>query len=475
MSEKKPNIIMIMSDDHGAWAIGYENHEIKTPNLDRLCDEGVQFRNFFCTSPVCSPARASVLTGRTPSAHGVQDWIEGGNDKEHPIEYLDGQLCYTDVLDENGYNCLLSGKWHLGASFQPQHSFKEWYTHLKGSGDYYNAPMIRDGELDIREGEYVTDLITDDAINNIDKYCEQDKPFYLSVHYTAPHSPWIDMHPKEFTDMYQDCPFETCPQGTPHPQAVYVYDKELARQCLIGYFAAVSAMDAGIGRILDHLEEKGLAEDTFVIFLADNGFNCGHHGVWGKGCGTLDLNLYDTSCKVPCIVRWPGRIRAGQVSEAMLSQYDIFPTLLEVAGIEWKPGQYQPGSSFLPIIDDRAAEQDKDVVIYDEYGPVRMIHDQRYKYVHRYPYGPHEFYDLEVDPEETFNYIEDPRYQDIITAMRSRLRDWFAKYTDPRVDGVYEPNRGNGQLCRPGIYSGGKLAFDPNRKRNSTQGWSGGK
>lgn len=468
MSKNKPNIIMIMSDDQGYWAMGAAgNPDIHTPNLDRLCEEGVRFENFFCTSPVCSPARASVLTGKTPSAHGVHDWIKGGNDKESPIEYLDKQRCYTDVLVEQGYNCLLSGKWHLGASFIEQHGFTEWYTHLRGSGDYNKAPMIRHGDFEVKEG-YVTDLITDDAIRNIEKYSGEDKPFYLSVHYTAPHSPWINQHPKEYCDLYADCKFESCPQGTPHPQAVYRYDKETARECLIGYFAAVSAMDAGIGRILDALEEKGLREDTFIIFLSDNGFNCGHHGIWGKGCGTLDLNLFDTSVKIPCIVSWPANIKKGQVCDALLSQYDIFPTFMQLVDAEWERGPYMPGQSFLPIINGAGQQQDGDIVVYDEYGPVRMIRNHQYKYVHRYPYGPHEFYDLVKDPGEDYNYIDDPRYQTVIEAMRKRMLDWFHTYADPAMDGAFEPVRGNGQLCRPGIYSEGKIAFDQGRKSTSS-------
>lgn len=468
MSKKNPNIIMILSDDQGAWAMGAAgNHEIITPNLDRLCAEGVRFENFFCTSPVCSPARASILTGRIPSAHGVQDWIKGGNDKEKPIEYLAGQQCYTDVLADNGYKCMLSGKWHLGASFVPQHSFSEWYTHLRGSGDYNRAPMIRDGEFDIKDG-YVTDLITDDAIRHIKNHADDENPFYLSIHYTAPHSPWIDQHPEKYTKLYEDCEFNTCPQGTPHPEAVYRYDKETARECLIGYFAAVTAMDAAIGRVLETLDETGIRDDTFIIFLSDNGFNCGHHGIWGKGCGTLDLNVFDTSVKVPCIVSYPRAIEKGQVCDALLSQYDIFPTLMELTGFNYDSEKYMPGHSFLPIIDGRKQAEDNEIVVFDEYGPVRMIRNHHFKYVHRYPYGPHEFYDLDKDPGEDYNYINDERYKDIIESMRKRLVLWFNKYSDPEIDGAHEPVYGNGQLCRPGVYSEGKIAFDPNRKATSS-------
>jgi len=327
--------------------------------------------------------------------------------------------------------------------------------------------MIREGEMDIQDG-YVTDLITDDAIRNIQNHTGDENPFYLSIHYTAPHSPWIDQHPEAYTSLYKDCRFESCPQGTPHPEAVYRYDKETARECLIGYFAAVTAMDAAIGRVLDTLEEEGIRENTFIIFLSDNGFNCGHHGIWGKGCGTLNLNMYDTSVKVPCVVSYPGKISGGQVCDSLLSQYDIFPTLMELTGFTYHEESQMPGRSFLPMIDGRGEKEKADIVVFDEYGPVRMIRDHQYKYVHRYPYGPHEFYDLIKDPEESYNYIEDQRYQEIIEEMRKRMIIWFQQYADSRVDGVFEPVGGNGQLCRPGIYSDGKIAFDSNRKATSS-------
>ena len=467
-SDRRPNIIVILSDDHGEWALGASgNEEILTPNLDLLCENGVRFENFFCTSPVCSPARASILTGRIPSAHGVHDWIKGGNGKEQPIRYLEGIPCYTDYLSANGYHCMLSGKWHLGSSFEMQHGFSEWYTHLKGSGDYYYAPMIRNGELEKRP-EYVTDLITEDAVNKIKAHAKDSNPFYLSIHYTAPHSPWIGQHPEEYTRLYRDCPFLSCLQGEIHPQAVYRYDKETAHECLIGYFAAVTAMDAGIGRVIDALETERIRENTFILFLGDNGFNCGHHGIWGKGNGTLDLNVYDTSIKVPCIASWPSAIRKSFTIQTLLSQYDIFPTILEAAGIGFIRDRYMPGESFLPEMtgDDRGI--DREIVVYDEYGPVRMIRNDRYKYVHRYNSGLHEFYDLMEDPDEKKNLIGDQRYENRISRMKENLFSWFAKYADPDRDGSREPVAGNGQLCRCGAYSEGKQAFDFDRKATTS-------
>ncbi|MCD6362229.1 MAG: sulfatase-like hydrolase/transferase, partial [Armatimonadetes bacterium] len=282
-SENRPNVIFILTDDQGPWAAGcYGNHEIRTPNLDRLAATGMRFDNFFVAIPVCSPSRATYLTGRIPSQHGIHEWIPVNEQNPDDRDRLADEVAYTDVMAQHGYTCGLSGKWHMGNAFHPQHSFDFWYAHQKGGGDYNAAPMVRDGEGIIEDG-YITDIITDEAIGYLDRW-DGEQPFYLSVHYTAPHSPWINQHPQDIVDSYDDCPFETCPQEEKHPWAISLTDNFLGnREGLKGYFAAVTAMDANVGRIIDRVEELGLREDTLIIFCSDNGFSCGHHGFWGKG------------------------------------------------------------------------------------------------------------------------------------------------------------------------------------------------
>ena len=134
--KKHPNIVFILTDDQGYWALGCNgNDEIITPNIDKLAEEGARFENFYCASPVCSPARASLLTGRIPSQHGVHDWIREGNTGPNSIEYLKGMRGYTDDLADAGYQCALSGKWHLGNSIVPQKGFQLWYVHQRGGGE----------------------------------------------------------------------------------------------------------------------------------------------------------------------------------------------------------------------------------------------------------------------------------------------------------------------------------------------------
>ncbi|MEO8848183.1 MAG: sulfatase/phosphatase domain-containing protein, partial [Casimicrobiaceae bacterium] len=196
------------------------------------------------------------------------------------------------------------------------------------------------------------------------------------------------------------------------------------------------------------------------VFMSDNGMNCGHHGIWGKGNGTRPQNMYDTSVKVPCIVAQPGRIAAGQVSHAMLSGYDMFPTLVDYLGIaDHGDGRRKPGRSFRGVLEGNANPADGAVVVYDEYGPVRMLRTADWKYVHRHPQGPHELFDLAADPGERHNLVDNPQLADRVGTLRARLQDWFNLYVDPARDGADKGVTGCGQLGRVEDASAGHPAF----------------
>ncbi|MBN1139272.1 MAG: sulfatase-like hydrolase/transferase [Anaerolineae bacterium] len=477
----RPNILFVLTDDQGCWAMGCAgNHEMRTPNLDRLADAGIRFDQFFCASPVCSPARASILTGRIPSQHGIHDWLRAGNSTCEPekggrlTEYLQGQLAYTELLAAQGYVCGLSGKWHLGDAHHAQKGFTFWEVHAKGGGPYYGAPMIQNGQV-VEPPQYVTDLITDNALRFLRAQAGCAAPFYLSVHYTAPHSPWgRDDHPADLYGAYFDtCPFDSIPFEPMHPwqvnSAPHAYTVDGRRALLSGYFAAVTAMDAGVGRLLDWLCENGLIENTLVIFTGDNGMNMGHHGIFGKGNGTFPQNMFDTSVKVPALIAHPARVPAGLVNQDLLSHYDIMPTLLDYLGIENPAAAGLPGASFAPLLQGAglsgpAAKRESIVVANDgaafaEYGPVRMIRSREWKYVHRYPYGPHELYDLVHDPDERQNLIDSPTHQSTAQHMKAGLESWFIRYVDPAFDGRVEPVTGKGQLGLAGPAGQGEDNF----------------
>lgn len=486
---ERPNIVMVMADDMGYWSMGCAgNGEVRTPNLDRLAREGMYFPDFFCASPVCSPARASVLCGQIPSRHGVHDWISKGHinyqevapslRKKHEdphasweydwsrqqlagdsaIRYIEGFRTYTDILAEHGYACGLAGKWHLGDAGHPQNGFSYWKPIAMG-GDNYYYPVVLAGEyFDMLRDTYITNYITEQAMGFL-RGRESGTPFYLSVHYTAPHSPWDrNQHPARFYDMYNDCPFEETPNVPPHKWGK-PYSQENRKNWLRGYYAAVTAMDSDIGKLMDYLKEEGLWEDTIFIFTADNGMSMGHHGIFGKGNGTYPLNLYDTAVKVPMIVAYPKGIRGGSVARGLYSHYDLMPTIAGLVGEE--APKDCPGRSFQEIFTGQVPDGGDAVVVYDEYGPARMIRTVEYKYIHRYPDGENEFYDLEKDPGEENNlaYSEDSGVQEKIAALKSRMEQWFSRYSDPDREGTRQPVYGLGQIDRVGKGGEGGKAF----------------
>lgn len=500
---KKPNILCVITDDHGAWAIGCSgNNELKTPTLDHIAESGMRFDNFFCVSPVCSPARASIYTGKIPSQHGVHDWINKGSvngdelsaelkdqcgnpdapwfytwprfqlSHDSAFQYLDRHKTFTEILVDNGYQCGLSGKWHIGDSAHAQAGFTYWKTTACGAENYMYPVVWENGEWTLKHNQYITDYITDNAIEFLDGR-DKDKPFCLSVHYTAPHSPWSAVHhPEEFISMYRDCPFESTPNVPPHPWAPHgnktleEWNKEPhpgirfsnvkygpiketwqehRRESLTGYYAAISAMDAALARILRRLEREGILEDTLVIFTADNGMNMGHHGIWGKGNGTRPVNMYDTSVKVPAIFSYPGQIAAGQVCHEMVSHYDLYETILDLAGIPFDKPDNMPGVSFAPLLRGEAQHVRDTVVVFDEYGPCRMIRNLDWKLIVRYPDGPNELYHLTEDPDEDHNLYGMEEYAGIQSSLAEQLGGWFEKYVDPAFDGSVENVTGNGQ------------------------------
>ncbi len=454
-SPARPNVLFILSDDQGAWAMRCAgNGDIVTPALDRLAAKGIRFTDFFCTSPVCSPARASLMTGEIPSRHGVHDWIRDGNMGSGRIDYLERFPLLTDVVADAGYRCALIGKWHLGASDVPRKGYVKWFAHQSGMSPYFEAPMV-DERTPVTVGRYLTDELTDQALEFLGAEAARDAPFWLSLNYTAPHYPWIDSHPREYVDLYADCAFDAYPQEAPHPYSATgnpATDQGhlRPRESLAGYYAATTAMDAGIGRVLARLDALGLAPSTLVIFMSDNGMNCGQHGIWGKGNGTRPQNMYDTSVKVPALFAHEGRITPA-VRDALLSGYDVFPTLLDYLGIPDVDAAKRPGRSFRALLDGEGTLRDagdEGVVVYDEYGPVRMVRTREWKYVHRYPAGPHELYHLARDPDERIDRIDDRSTTAVREAMRARLDAWFARHVDPAIDGAHPYITGCGQLDR---------------------------
>ena len=208
-------------------------------------------------------------------------------------------------------------------------------------------------------------------------------------------------------------------------------------------------MDENIGRLIDWLEANDLRENTLIVFTADNGMSMGHHGIWGKGNGTYPANMFDTAVKVPTLISRPGHVPEGEVELNLLSHYDLMPTILDYVQLGYLIGDVRdslPGTSFTSILDGQVQVGDRPVVVLDEYGPTRMIRTQSLKYIHRYPNGPNEFYDLANDPNETVNAIDDVAFRSIIRNMAKELQEWFDRYSEPEHDGSKQDVKGRGQI-----------------------------
>ncbi|GAA1720480.1 sulfatase-like hydrolase/transferase [Isoptericola hypogeus] len=448
----EPNFVVVVTDDQGAWARGRLMPELITPTLDHLGRTGLELENFFCASPVCSPARASLLTGRMPSAHGVHDWIRSENSgvDTSGVRYLDGLTTTPEVLAAHGYACGYSGKWHLGDARTPAPGFDEWFAHRDGGGPYYGAPVVERG-IERTEPGYVTDAITDHAVDALRRLSAGDAPFYLQVAYTAPHTPWTeDNHPAELLDLYEGCDFRSVPREGPHPWFTHDDPELSAAQsdpapALRGYCAALTAVDRGVARLLDVLDEADVRASTYVVFTSDNGFSCGHHGYWGKGNGTRPLNVWDPSIRVPFVINRPGTI-APALDDTPTSAVSLHPTLLDLAGVPVPRDDLAAGESFAPRVlgTEPAPEAPAQVVVHDEYGGTRMIRTRTHKYVWRYD-GPAELYDLVTDPGEQHNLADDPTHGGVRGTLHARLLDWFARRTTPDRDALMRAVTGWGQ------------------------------
>lgn len=325
--------------------------------------------------------------------------------------------------------------------------FSFWYAHRTGDGPYFGAPVWRDGEA-VTELRYVTDAITDEAVRFLESAADGEAPFYLQVHYTAPHSPWVEQHPDELLAPYADCDFASVPREEAHPWFSWEPGpiSDAMRDplpSLEGYFASLTGVDRGIGRLREALVDLGVADDTYLVFTSDNGFSCGHHGIWGKGNATWPLNLWENSVRVPFVVQGPGTATGS--SDELASAVDLHPTILELAGVAVPDGAPLAGRSLVPRILGSDAEARPAVFVFDEYGGTRMVRTARWKYVLRRE-GPDELYDLAADPDERRNLVDDPAHRGTVDELAGQLSAWFERHSTADRDAFHRPVSGRGQV-----------------------------
>ena len=456
-AESPPNVILILTDNHGAWTLGcYGNPDIRTPNIDRLADEGTLFTRAFASNPVCSPTRASLLTGLVPSQHGVHSFLSGGNLQTGPKarNTLDEFTSLPEILDRAGYNCGLVGKWHLGANLSPQEKLDDYWITMPhgGTSTFYDAPIIENGKIR-KEPTYLTDFWTDHALKFIDgqvtqqktaaqqKDAEGAKPFFLFLSYNGPYSLGrllLRDGKNRHVPFYADKEIKSFPRTTPHPWQLNNLDYINNPTSIRRVAAEVSGVDDGVGEILSALKQHGLDDNTVILFVADQGWVGGHGGFFGMGDHTRPLTARDGMMQIPMIWRHPGKIRKGIRSEQMIANYDVLPTMLGHLGIteQMPETPKSPGHDLSGLLSGKTSPKAtafRDAVFY-EFENLRCIRTTTHKYVHRHPNGPHELYDLENDPEEFNNLLDDEEHEALRRELKTRLDAFYTEYRQPKYD-----------------------------------------
>lgn len=343
---KAPNILVFVTDDHARWALPtYGGTGLTTPTIDALAARGTVFDNAYTNCPVCSPARASVLTGLVPAQHGVRDFIAAAP-RYHAPDRLAGLDTLPEQLQRAGYRCGLSGKWHIGRDEHPARGFDFWHAL---SGVYPithdgHQEMSRNGELFEHHGS-LTDTITQGALEFLAGQ-GADQPFFLYVSYYATHSPWTGQP----ADRVQAARAEPTSVMTPDavPPGYRAENPERPppgheAEALAQYRAAIADIDHGIGRILAALDDV----DTLVVYTADHGLALGQGGIWGKGNATRPQNLFDHSVRIPMILSRPGMLAQGAHNPRFMDHCDLYRIVRDAAGLSGpeRDGLARPGLS----------------------------------------------------------------------------------------------------------------------------------
>lgn len=433
---RRPNVIFILTDNQSAWTLGcYGNKDIRTPNLDRLAAEGMRFDRCFTSNAVCSPTRATYLTGLMPSQHGVHSYLGAALTGPAAGYTLQEFRTLPRILHEAGYTCGLAGKWHLGGGLQPQDGFTFWVTKPGGHTDtFYDAEVIENGEVR-KEPTYLTDFWTQHAVRFIEQ--SKDRPFFLYLPYNGPYGlgrwltqPGRGRHVADYADQELRCfPREPVHEWL-RANRRFVGDLTAMRR----YSEEITGVDDGVGTVMATLERLGLGDHTLVVFTADQGLAGGHHGFWGMADHGRPLNTFDAALHIPLIWRFPGRIRAGTTCDLLVSNYDFMRTLLSYLGLADRMAKSpeSPGRDYSDALRGRTVSWDQ--AVFYEYENSRMIRTDRWKLTRRFPDGPDELYDLLEDAGEKRNLFGKQGHADVQGRLQRRLDTFFERYADPRYD-----------------------------------------
>ncbi len=438
-SAVSPNLVLIVSDDHRYDLMGFHPEApdwLETPNLDMLADQGAHLKNAFVTTSLCSPSRASVLTGQYMHHHRVVD-------NQRPV--AEGTVFFPQYLQKAGYHTAFIGKWHMGHDDDsPRPGFDHWVS-FAGQGEYFDPTLNINGKKKQFKG-YITDILTTQAIEWFQKIRPKDKPFLLYLSYKAVHYPFLPA-PRHH-GRYQDKPIPY-PETMANSEENYTSQSKWIRERRYGihgidhmetgafdkdpvpsfdnlywrFCETVHGLDENIGRVIKILEPG--AANTITLYMGDNGFALGEHGFYDK------RDAFEHSIRIPLLAYAPGRIKAGTVISEMIQNIDIAPTLLNFAGVRVPPdAPKMDGKSFAELLRGKKATGWRDHILYEYHWEWNFpatptcfaIRTSRYKYIYYHGvWDRNGFYDLESDPHERHNLIRLPAYRQQIILLRDQM------------------------------------------------------
>lgn len=436
--KKQMNVIFILTDDHRYDFMGFTGKLpwLKTPAMDQMKEEGAYFKNSFVTTSLCSPSRASILTGQYSHVHTIVD-----NQAPAPADLI----YFPQYLQKAGYQTSFFGKWHMGReNDQPRPGFNHWES-FRGQGVYYNPQLNINGKrIKYRDSTYITDLLTEHAIDWLDKR-DKKKPFFLYLSHKAVHAPVTPA--RRHKGMYKNRHYPLPPtyyqtlkddyKDLDWPEWVkqqryswhgvdYLYHSHQDIEEIVQtYCETLMAVDESVAAVIQYLKDNDLENNTMVIYMGDNGFSWGEHGLIDK------RHFYEESVKVPFLVYAPGLFKGGITIDQMEQNIDIAPTILAAAGLE-KP-EYMPGRSFIPLLKGDTTNW-RDKIFYEYYWEydfpmtptVYGVRTDNFKYI-RYMgiWDQNELYDIKRDPDEMYNLMNDPEYEDIAKKLAEELFNWL--------------------------------------------------
>jgi len=461
-AQERPNILFILCDDHRWDALSMMDHPfLETPNMDRLAEGGVHFKNAYVTTSLCSPSRASILTGLYAHNHGVVD-------NSYPVD--PSIPFFPEYLQKAGYETAFIGKWHMGDLDDPQRGFDHWAA-FRGQGTYYPdghgaTRVVPRSSFDgfnvngtrVPQKGYITDEVTDYALDWLENRKSKEKPFFMYVSHKAVHSDFVarDGERGKYKDKPWTAPvtFENSPEnheGKPRwlidqrnsrhgADFGYNLDFFTVERWHKRYCEALTAVDDNVGRTMDYLEANGLLENTLVIYMGDNGFQFGEHGLIDK------RTAYEASVRVPLLMHYPNGLKAGTKVNGIIGNIDIGPTILQAAGASVPDGLDGRGAWDLAL--GRDVEW-RDALLYEYYWEwnypqtpsVFAVLGDRYKFIRYHGvWDTDELYDMSQDPYEQRNLIRDEDHLEVAASMKAKLFTMLTETGGMRVP--FLPDKG---------------------------------